>query len=421
MSMEYGNVLVIGNSGVGKSTLINAVLGDDAKEVAPTGIGISGTTKNLRIYENDSLPFRLIDTIGFEPSFLKRNAAINAVKKWSKDSTKDENSEKKINVIWYCVEGTSSKLFPEAIRSLSRATKMWKSVPIIVVITKSYSVPDRIPNIQMVNNAFATQKRYSKNLKAVIPVVASLFELNDTAFAPPEGIGELIDVTNSIMPEGIKAAEKDISAFKLKRKHVLAQTVVATSTTGGAVIGAVPIFIPDTPVLSSIEVAEIHAIAAIYEIKNSEESKRFISSIVEVGTVSLTAKAAISALKAIPGINLAASVVNSIIAACFVAAIGEGSIYAFKKVYLGEKTINDIDWVKKLMESKPSDDFIEKATIAIKEIAEGVGSKDSTKVIANTVNILFAQKGRESLTECSTGTDELHGSRPISSTSIEKS
>lgn len=396
--MEYGNVLVIGNSGVGKSTLINAVLGEDVKKVALTGIGISGTTKDLEIYEDDSIPFRLIDTIGFEPSFLKRNSAVNAVKKWSKESAKEGNEEKKINVIWYCVEGTSSKLFLEAIKSLSRATKMWESVPVVVVITKSYSVPARGQNIQMVNNAFATQKRYSKNLKAVIPVVAETFKLNDTAFAPPEGISELIDVTNSVMPEGIKAAEKDVSAFKLKRKRALSQTVVAASTTGGAVVGAVPIPIPDAVILSPIEVVEINAIASIYGIKNNEESKKFINSIVEVGTVSLAAKAAINALKAIPGISLAASVVNSIIAASFVAAIGEGSVYAFEKVYTGEKSIADVDWVKKFMESKLSNEFIEKASAAIREIAKGAGNKDITKTISNVVNALFVQDKKDDKT-----------------------
>lgn len=193
------------------------------------------------------------------------------------------------------------------------------------------------------------------------------------------------------MPEGIKAAEKDVSAFKLKRKRALSQTVVAASTTGGAVVGAVPIPIPDAAVLSPIEVAEINAIASIYEIKNNEDSKKFINSIIEVDTISLAAKGALQALKAIPGINLAASVLNSVIAASFVAAIGEASIYAFEKVYLGEKSVADIDWVKKFMESKLSNEFIEKATAAIQAIAKGAGSKDITKTISNVVNALFVQ------------------------------
>lgn len=87
----------------------------------------------------------------------------------------------------------------------------------IVVITKSYSIPERAENVQMVHNAFAQQKRYAKNLKAVIPVVAQTYTLNDTAFAPPEGIMELIDATNAVLPEGMKAAEKDIASFKNER------------------------------------------------------------------------------------------------------------------------------------------------------------------------------------------------------------
>lgn len=66
--MERGNVLVIGNSGVGKSTLINAVLGDNR---AKTGWGTRGMTPKLEIYESKEIPFRIIDTIGFEPAFWR--------------------------------------------------------------------------------------------------------------------------------------------------------------------------------------------------------------------------------------------------------------------------------------------------------------------------------------------------------------
>lgn len=80
INIDRGNVLVIGNSGVGKSTLINSVLGEERAE---TGWGTAGTTKELKIYENDDIPFRIIDSVGFEPSFINKHKAIHAVKKWS--------------------------------------------------------------------------------------------------------------------------------------------------------------------------------------------------------------------------------------------------------------------------------------------------------------------------------------------------
>ncbi len=386
--MERGNVLVVGNSGVGKSTLVNAVLGE---EKAKVGWGIEGTTDKLTIYENENLPFRIIDTVGFEPSFIKRSNAINAVKKWSKNSAKEGHEDSQINVIWFCVEGTSRKLFPNVIKDLSKATSMWKSVPVIVVITKSYSVPEREENIAMVHNAFAKQKYYSKNLHKVIPVVASTFVLNDSAYASPEGITELIDATNELMPEGIEAAKLDIAAFKLGRRRMMAHSVVGAATTAGVVVGAVPVPFPDALILAPIEITEVNAIAKIYGIKNNEDSKRFLNSIVEVGTVSTVAKTAINALKAIPGINLGASILNAVIAGSIVAAIGEGSLYAFEQVHLGKKSIKDIDWVTNVIESKLSSQFIEKVKMAISKITESTDKK----AISNIIMDIFKSFNKE--------------------------
>lgn len=387
--MEFGNVLVIGNSGTGKSTLINAVLGEES---AKTGGGTSGVTDRLEIYESKDpkVPFRIIDTIGFEPSFLKRRAAIKAVRKWSKDAAKDGNTDNDINVIWFCVEGTARKLFPDAIKSLSRATELWKSVPVIVVITKSYSQPERADNIKMIQHAFSQEKRFQGRDVPVIPVVAKSYFLTEDVFAPPEGITELIDATNSAMPEGRKAAKKDIAEFKLQRKRSMAHGVVAACTAAGTAIGAAPIPFADAAVLTPLEVGEINALAAIYGLKKGEESKKFLDTIVEVGTVSAAAKAAISALKAIPGLGIAISVLNAAIAGSIVAAIGEGSIYAFEKVYTGEKTLEDIDWLRKIIESKLSKEFVEKATKVIEEVAKGAKDKDPIQLVSDLIVAIFS-------------------------------
>lgn len=380
-----GNILVIGKSGVGKSTLINAVLG---KNCAKTGWGTTGTTVELEIYEgNEELSFRLIDTIGFEPSLLKEHQAINAVRKWAKDSAKEGQEEKEIHVIWYCIEGTSSKLFERDINSMIKATKIWKSVPIIVVITKSYSEEEQTKNVGMVQQAFSKKMHIQNRLKDIIPVVAESYKINQNIIVPQCGVIELIDVTNNLLDEGKRAGKKDIKNFKLKRMRAFAQSISVFSVTSGAVVGAIPIPFSDAVILSSIEVAEVNSIAYIYGIYKGEEANQLFNTIVEVGTVSMAAKTVISALKAIPGINLSASVLNSLMAGGIIAAIGEGSIYVFEQIYLGNKSISDIDWIKEIIESKLSSQLINKLIILAHQISDQTDKKNIAQIILGAFKI----------------------------------
>lgn len=381
--MEQGNVLVVGNSGVGKSTLINAVLGED---VAQTGFGTEGTTKRLEIFENEEIPFRIIDTVGFEPSLVKELRAINSVRKWSRQTTKDENEDRKINVIWFCIDGTAGKLFEKTIKSLLRATSMWKTVPIGVVITKSYSEPDRIRNIEMVNKAFEKSR---KKPKFIIPVVASTFTINETAFAPPEGITELIEATNELMPEGIKAAINDINNFKLNRKRALSHSLVGASTIAAVGIGFSPL--PGTALLSTLEVGLINGLAKLYEI-DVQETNLLKNSYAVIAPVGAVAKQTVGILKAIPGINIGASIIHAIVAGTVVAAIGQGSIYIFERVYTGEKDLSDVDWITNVINEQFSEQFTEKVKTISKYISENVDKKnvDMKKIISDAIMNMFS-------------------------------
>jgi uncharacterized protein (DUF697 family)/GTP-binding protein EngB required for normal cell division len=361
MEEMKGNILVLGNSGVGKSTLINAVLGE---EIAAAGIGTEGTTKELAIYEPADLDIRLIDSVGFEPSLMKRISAVKSVDKWCK-SVKDNEAERKIDVIWFCVDGSASKLFDSTFSALFSATSMWKSVPIIVAITKSHSDKKHDEeNIEMVKRAFHGKKR-EKNLCGIIPVNSAPYPVETEENEQPvivgvKGIQELLDLTISILPKGKELAQKDLDNFKLKQKRNFAQGTIAVFTGTAATIGAVPIPFADGALLAPLEVAEIKAIGKIYGIQNDDKTKDLLNRIVEVGTVGVAAKGVISALKAIPGINLAAGVMNAIIAGAFVAGIGEAAVYIFEQIYLGKRKITDIDWATKIIESKLKDGLFEK-------------------------------------------------------------
>lgn len=376
--MEKGNVLVIGNSGVGKSTLINAVMGE---ELAPTGWGTHGTTAALEIYETEASPFRIIDSIGFEPTFFKKQQAINAVKKWTKECAKQGNESNQINVIWFCVDGTSGKLFLDTIKSLCSAVKSWKGVPVITVITKSYSKPDREKNIKMVYQAFAEQKN-SVTLKEVIPVVAQQFSIDDTSFVPPEGIAELIEKTCGVMPQGMEEAHQVVEKLVLDRNRSLAQAIVFGASAAASGVGLAPIPFPDASLIVPIETFEINAIAKLYGLDTKNNAAGLAQSLLEVGAVTVAARQMINALKAVPFINLAASVINAITAGVLATSLGEITVLACEKVYKGERGLEDTGWIKELLTEEQVAEIGKKMEQVLKLVAESTGKINISKIIS---------------------------------------
>ncbi len=358
------NVLVIGNSGVGKSTLINSIFGS---ERAVTGLG-EAVTMQMEVYDNEVLPFRIIDSIGFEYGFLKQRKAIGAVVDWSKKSIKEDARDKQIDLIWYCVDATSRKMFGKNIEMLAKAVKIWKDAPVLVVLTKSYSTIEDEENKQMVRTAFNKYKKI--NLKDVVSVVAQPYQIDEDVIVGARGITELIERTNELLPEAIRLNEVAVADFRLKQKRKQANAVTATATAAAATVGAVPIPFADAAILTPLELGVIKIISKIYNVPgNSSTGEQLIKGIVEMGTVSMAARGVISGLKAIPVLNIGTSVLNAIVAGAIMAAVGEASIYIMERIYLGEKDITDLDWVKKVVESEISKTVLSRVQKIAGEVA----------------------------------------------------
>ena len=376
-TVEKPNVVVVGNSGVGKSTLINSLF---QTYVAETSIG-EATTKELRVYETDALGFRIIDTIGFEPGVLNQSKAITALRKWSRESIKNDDPTHQISMIWYCIDGTSRKMFKKNIDMLARATSVWKSVPIIVVITKSYSKPEREENIRMVYHAFKNHNKLSENLKAIVPVVASTYKIDAdlNINVTPDGLGELLAETVKYLPEGISASLVD-------KNYFMAHSVVGASALAGLTVGLVPIPFPDGTILTPLEVGEIKSLSKIYGVE-FDKNTELIQTIINAGTAGIVAKTALNAIKAIPGLNIAGDVLNGIVAGVIVAALGEGSVYIFEQIYTGQKSVADTEWVKNFLDSKVASGLTKNINTIVKEYTELLQS--GKKVTAKDVMMII--------------------------------
>lgn len=129
------NVAVIGATGVGKSTLINAVVGS---EQASAGIG-APVTKGLWFYETPDSRLGLYDFEGAE-SFTElrrfvRNLTVIA------DERAAEGAEHAIHGYWLCLKASDRRFDDQQIELIQELATQRK--PIWLVLTQTPWQPDR--------------------------------------------------------------------------------------------------------------------------------------------------------------------------------------------------------------------------------------------------------------------------------------
>ena len=157
INVEHLNILLIGPTGVGKSTLISEVLN------IQTEIGFGKpTTQKIEYFTSELLPFlRLADSRGIE----KNNDSgvretCESIKNFIKEQLATKDPDKYIHCIWYC--WTGSRLENCEVEVLKELTNQYslEILPIIIVYTKAIDreeiekAKDYIKNELKLNNCF---------------------------------------------------------------------------------------------------------------------------------------------------------------------------------------------------------------------------------------------------------------------------
>ncbi|MCQ2733533.1 50S ribosome-binding GTPase [Helicobacter pylori] len=104
------NVLLMGATGVGKSSLINALFG---KEIAKTGVG-KPITQHLKKYVDEEKGLILWDTKGIEDKGYENT--LESIKKEMEGSFKTLDEKEAIDVAYLCVKETSGRVEERVIK-----------------------------------------------------------------------------------------------------------------------------------------------------------------------------------------------------------------------------------------------------------------------------------------------------------------
>ena len=330
------NIIVAGKTGVGKSTLINAVFRD---KLAETGMGKPVTT-HMRNISKKGVPLSIYDTRGFELGKEVQQEVKREVVDTISKGLATQDIHKAIHCIWYCINTASNRIEPEEIewlRELSKENQITQ-VPVIVVLTQAFSKKkaDEMKRMILQENLDVIQ---------VIPVLAEDYEIEDLGIAKSYGLDVLIKVMGEALPDELLDTLQNVQIASLEEKKRHAQAAVATAAIAAAGEGAAPIPFSDCALLIPTQLGMIASITVIFGFDvNKSIITALLSSTIGAGGATVLGKTVVSnLLKFIPGAGtVAGGAISAGTAGVITAALGEAYIGVMELVFKGDMKLDDL-------------------------------------------------------------------------------
>ena len=200
--IKHLNLQIIGKTGVGKSTLVNAIFGEkvaDVKKGEPC-------TMETKCYESEKYDFiRIYDTRGIEISKdFDIEKVFNETLKDIKEKCEKNEPDNLIHCLLYCFTGTRFEREEGEILVKLRQTYEGKKLPIILVLTQDLGEEDEEDGedgfkqlYESINKIIEEkcEQSLSNNPKSIslIQILAKEKKLSKKITIPPKGLDILIE------------------------------------------------------------------------------------------------------------------------------------------------------------------------------------------------------------------------------------